>query len=91
MLQTISIIVSGRVQGVFFRQSAKEVAQRLNISGEVRNLNDGDVEIIATGTKEQLEDLIEWCKQGPPRAAVTEVKFKSLPLQEFVHFTIKRF
>jgi acylphosphatase len=91
MLQTISIIVRGRVQGVFFRQSAKETAHRLNITGEVKNLDDGTVEIIATGTKEQLDDLIEWCKQGPPRAAVTEVQVKDLPLQESVHFTIKRF
>lgn len=91
MLQTISIIISGRVQGVFFRQSTKETAQRLNITGEVKNLDGGNVEIIATGSKEQLDDLVEWCRQGPPRAAVTEVQVKDLPLQEFVHFTIKRF
>lgn len=91
MLQTVSITVSGRVQGVFFRQSTKETAQRLDITGEVKNLDNGDVGIIATGTKEQLYQLIEWCKQGPPRAAVTEVQVKDLPLQEFVHFTIKRF
>jgi acylphosphatase len=91
MLQTISIIVSGKVQGVFFRQSTKETAQQLNITGEVRNLDDGNVEIIATGTKEQLDDLIEWCKKGPPKAIVSEIKIKNLSLREFAHFTIIRF
>lgn len=91
MLQTISIIVSGRVQGVFFRHSAKETAQHLNITGEVKNLNDGTVAIIATGTKEQLDQLIEWCKQGPPKANVAGIEIKNLSLQEFANFNIVRF
>lgn len=91
MLQTISITVSGRVQGVFFRQSTKDTANHLGISGQVRNLPDGNVHIIATGTKEQLEKFIAWCRQGPPKAMVTDVSIEELPLQEFNRFSIERY
>lgn len=91
MLQTISITVTGKVQGVFFRQSTKETALQLDITGEVKNMDDGNVKIIATGTKQQLDVLIEWCKKGPPKAVVTNVHVKNLPLQEFVCFSIVRF
>ncbi|MBS1622019.1 MAG: acylphosphatase [Bacteroidetes bacterium] len=91
MLQTISIIVFGKVQGVYFRQSTKEIAQQLNITGEVKNLRDGTVEIIATGTAEQLDQLARWCKQGPPKAIVNRTEIKHLPLQEFIQFSIVRF
>jgi len=91
MHQTISIMVTGKVQGVFYRQSTKEIAQRLSISGQIKNLQNGNVEIIATGTKEQLDKLIDWCKHGPPKAVVTDIYWKELPLQEFKQFTIVRF
>ncbi len=91
MQQSISIIVTGKVQGVFYRQSTKETALRLNITGEVKNMSDGSVHILATGEKEQLEKLINWCRQGPPKAMVADVQFKDLPLQKFTHFNIVRF
>jgi acylphosphatase len=89
MLQTISITISGRVQGVFFRQSAKEKAQAFGIKGKVMNMPDGKVHIIATGSAEQLEKLVAWCKQGPPRAIVHSVQTAELSLQEFDSFTIE--
>lgn len=88
MLQTISITVSGKVQGVFFRQSTKDVANQLSIKGEVRNLSNGNVRVIATGTKEQLDKLIQWCKKGPPRAEVTGVDVQEVSLQTFHQFMI---
>jgi acylphosphatase len=91
MHQTISITVTGKVQGVFYRQSTKEMAKQLSISGQIRNLSNGNVEIIATGTKDQLNKLVDWCRQGPPRSIVTEISCKELPLQEFTNFTIVRF
>jgi len=91
MLQTISITVKGKVQGIFYRQSAKELAHQLGISGQIKNLPDGNVQIIATGTKVQLDQLMEWCKKGPPNAIVAGINFRELPLQEFSHFTIVRF
>lgn len=91
MLQTISIIISGKVQGVFYRQSAKEKASMLGITGFVNNLPDKTVYIIATGTKEQLEELIAWCRTGPPKAQVADVLVQPEPLQQFGHFSIRRF
>jgi acylphosphatase len=90
MLKTVSIIVTGKVQGVFFRQSAREKAKELVITGEVKNLEDGNVHIIATGTENQLSAFIDWCKKGPPRAVVAGVEINKLPLKLFEHFMIVR-
>jgi acylphosphatase len=90
MLQTISIIVSGKVQGVFYRQSAREKALAIGVKGKVMNMPGGDVQIIATGTKEQLDKLLAWCNQGPPKAIVSDVTSHELPLQQFDSFYIER-
>lgn len=90
MLQTLSIIVSGKVQGVFYRQSTKEKATELGITGEVRNLPNGDVYILATGPVDQLNALVEWCWQGPRRAVVASVTDQVQPLQKFVSFKIEK-
>ncbi|MBL7746807.1 MAG: acylphosphatase [Chitinophagaceae bacterium] len=90
MKQTISIIVSGKVQGVFYRQSTKEKALELGITGYVKNLPDGSVYVIATGTDEQLAALKTWCKKGPPRAIVDTIITEELPLHKFIEFIIER-
>ncbi len=90
MQQTISILVTGKVQGVFYRQSTKEKAVALGLTGKVMNLHDGKVQIIATGSSESLDLLIAWCKQGPPKAIVKLVAVKTVPLQVFEKFTIER-
>ena len=90
MLQTISIIVEGLVQGVYYRQSTKAKAIESGITGEIKNKTDGTVHIIATGTETQLEQLIEWCKKGPDSAIVTNVKVEKIPLQIFIDFNIVR-
>lgn len=90
MMKTISITVSGNVQGVFYRQSTKEKATSLGLAGEVRNLKDGRVHIIATGEIEKLNQLVEWCKKGPPRAKVTGVEVFNIELKSFGHFSIIR-
>jgi acylphosphatase len=90
MLQTIRLNVEGKVQGVFYRQSTKEKATAIGLKGTVKNLPGGNVEIIATGTAEQLEELIQWCNQGPSRAVVTKVSSTPLPLQPFSSFIIIR-
>ena len=91
MLQTISIKVYGEVQGVYYRQRTKEMALQLGIGGSAMNLPDGTVEIVATGTIEQLEKLISWCWQGTKRAKVANLVTKELPLQAFDQFIIKSF
>ena len=90
MLQTVSIIVEGLVQGVFFRQSTKDKAVSFGITGEVRNMQDGTVYIIATGTGKQISQLVEWCHKGPDKANVTNVDVQEVPLQQFNSFTIAR-
>lgn len=90
MLVTYSIIVSGKVQGVFYRQSTREKAITIGITGSVENLSNGEVKIIATGTKEQIETLMQWCRQGPPKAIVTTVEIAEVPLQSFGQFSIIR-
>lgn len=88
MLETVSIIVEGIVQGVYYRQSTKAKAIEACITGEVKNKKDGSVHIIATGTATQLEQLIEWCNKGPERAIVTNVRVEKIPLQIFISFSI---
>ena len=88
---SISITVSGKVQGVYYRQSTKEMAISLGITGQVKNLKDGSVFIIATGIKEQLDKLVDWCRQGPSKANVISLVIEELPFQEFGKFSIERF
>lgn len=71
----VKIVVSGKVQGVFFRQSTQEVATSLGLKGWVENTENGQVRIEAAGTQEHLEKLISWCKVGSPRSQVENVKW----------------
>ena len=66
--------ISGRVQGVWFRESMKREAERLGMTGWVRNLTDGRVEAVACGTESQLEALLQWSAKGPPLARVDRVE-----------------
>ncbi|RMD68062.1 MAG: acylphosphatase [Gammaproteobacteria bacterium] len=66
-------IVSGRVQGVFFRAHTRDEARRLGLKGWVRNLPGGEVEVVACGDENQLEALRAWLWQGPPLARVEDV------------------
>ena len=90
MLETISIIVTGKVQGVYFRQSTQKKAIELKINGTVKNFADGSVNIIATGNELQLAALAEWCKQGPARAKVISVEITKRPIQAYNGFIILR-
>lgn len=74
MKARVHAFVSGRVQGVFFRQETEEVALKLNVTGWVRNTNDDKVEAVFEGKKENVEKLVEFCKRGPPYAHVTKVE-----------------
>lgn len=77
-MRRIRVIVAGRVQGVFFRQSTFEMACSLKLSGYVRNLKTGEVEVEAEGDEVAIEKLIEWLKVGPPLARVTNIKIEEL-------------
>ncbi|MFT3824568.1 MAG: acylphosphatase [Chitinophagaceae bacterium] len=90
MLQTFSIIVTGKVQGVYYRQSTKEKALELGLTGIVQNQPDGSVHIMATGTGAQLNQLVAWCKQGPSRAVVTGVQVEVKEPHGFDGFSVLR-
>ena len=68
------VIVEGRVQGVFFRAETQKTARRYNLSGWVRNLSDGRVEALFEGEEENVEKMTLWCHEGPPYAAVRDVR-----------------
>jgi acylphosphatase len=68
------VIVSGRVQGVFFRDSARREARSRGVAGWVRNRDDGTVEAHFEGDDEAVGAMVEWARGGPPRAEVTDVE-----------------
>jgi acylphosphatase len=90
MVQTVSILVTGKVQGVFYRQSTKEKALALGITGIVKNQPDGSVFIQATGDPGLLNQLIAWCRQGPSRAEVASVQVETIEPRAFIGFTVQR-
>ncbi len=73
MSDCIHCCVSGLVQGVFFRAATREQARRLGVTGWVRNLPDGRVEVLACGDRDRLDALLEWLREGPPHASVSAV------------------
>jgi acylphosphatase len=86
-LKRIHLVVSGRVQGVCFRLYTVREASRLGVNGWVRNLRSGDVEVLAEGDEAALKDLERWCRQGPPRAVVSDVLSRyGTATGEFTHF-----
>ena len=90
MQKHISIKVSGRVQGVYYRASTHEEAQRLGLKGFVKNEPDGSVYIEAEGDDAVLNALVAWCKQGPPAARVTNVEIQEGTWKGFTEFAVKR-
>jgi acylphosphatase len=82
-------VVGGRVQGVFFRASAREQALRLGITGSARNLPDGRVEVIACGTPDAVGQLREWLRVGPPMAEVSGVACEPTPFQSLTGFSTR--
>ncbi len=87
----VHVFISGIVQGVFFRSSTKDKAEELGITGWVRNLPDGRVEAVFEGDKENVEKMVEWCRNGPEYARVSGVEV--IPEQyrgEFSGFLMRR-
>lgn len=81
--------ISGTVQGVYYRASTKARAEELGLTGFVENLPDGRVHVIIQGAEEHCRAMIEWCKQGPPRARVSGVDITSVAEQSFNSFQIQ--
>ncbi len=67
------VVITGKVQGVFFRMETKQAADRYGVQGWARNKSDGSVEAVFEGDKEKVASIIEWCRQGPPFAKVNNL------------------
>lgn len=87
-MKTIRAKVSGTVQGVFYRKFVKEEADKLGLKGHVRNMEDGNVEIIAEGPQDSVDNLIRLCKQGPRHSQVKNIEVIDLNHQGFDDFKI---
>ena len=84
------VVVHGRVQGVWFRASTKDEADRLGVSGWVRNLSDGSVEAVFEGEKKKVEEIVGWCHRGPAGARVSKVDILWEPKKgDLGHFDIR--
>ena len=70
----VHVFVTGRVQGVFFRQATKVIAIKNNVTGWVRNLDDGRVEILIEGENKSVDSVIEWCNYGPANSRVDNIE-----------------
>jgi acylphosphatase len=90
-LERVHVLVIGRVQGVYYRSAASEQAGVLGVTGWVRNLPSGEVELCAEGPRELLSQLVAWCRLGPPAARVEEVRAEYAPATgEFTDFQVRR-
>ncbi|PIN86658.1 acylphosphatase [Candidatus Woesearchaeota archaeon CG10_big_fil_rev_8_21_14_0_10_44_13] len=90
MEKRYKIIVSGRVQGVFFRYTTKKTARNLGLKGYAKNLDDGTVEVVAQGNKDDLDRLVDFCRKGPLLARVDDVNVKEEKAgDEFEGFEVK--
>lgn len=91
MSERVHVWVSGEVQGVFFRASARDRALGLGLAGWARNLPDGRVEIVAEGEAGRIAEFLAWCRVGPPRARVAECRvIKEAPVGEVGEFRVLR-
>ena len=86
----VRVIISGHVQGVFYRASAQRQAHICGVKGWVRNLPDGGVEAVLEGEQAAVERMVAWCRQGPPNAYVTGVEVRDEPFSgEFTGFGVR--
>ncbi len=74
MIRRVRLLVAGRVQGVWYRDGTRRRALALGLTGWVRNLSDGRVEVLAEGPEAALRSLADWCREGPPLARVESVE-----------------
>ena len=88
MKKAVRLYIKGTVQGIFFRQFIKDNAERNNVKGFVRNLEDGRVEVFIEGNQEDVEKMIELCKKGPKHSQIEEVEIKEEKFQDFKEFKI---
>ncbi len=89
-MPTQHLLIKGIVQGVFFRATAKKIADAHSVTGWIKNTPDGNVEALVSGTEKQLQAFTGWCRQGPDKAKVEQVVITPAPETSFSEFEIVR-
>ena len=89
-MKHFNILISGKVQGVFFRASTKDQAVLFGIKGFVRNESNGDVYIEAEAEENQLNEFLKWCRRGTSRARVDNLDIQESSLKNFSSFEVRR-
>jgi acylphosphatase len=88
--KAVHLIISGRVQGVFFRMETRQAAERFGVKGWVRNCQDGTVEAVFEAESEKVDLMLDWSKKGPPMASVSDIKVDSINYSgEYKGFSIR--
>jgi len=88
MKKSVRLYIDGAVQGVFFRNFVKENAEREDVRGFVRNLENGKVEVFLEGDNVKVDSMIEICKKGPKHAQIRNVEIKLEKFQDFKNFKV---
>ena len=88
-MKAVQVIVSGHVQGVFFRESTKRKANELGLAGYVENLDNGNVEVVAQGDEDKLNELIKFIKKNPGKSKVENIKITDKTTENFKTFEIR--
>lgn len=89
-MKTVHLLITGKVQGVFFRESARKLAEKLNIKGWIKNRPDEKVEAMISGDESDINDFINWCHTGPERAEVADVIVSQQSESKFEKFKVIR-
>lgn len=88
MKKSVRLYINGTVQGVFFRLFIKENAERYNVKGFIRNLEDGRVEVFLEGNSDEVDKMIELCKKGPKHSMIRSVEIKPESFQGLKNFKV---
>lgn len=89
-MPTVHLIIKGKVQGVFYRACAREEAEKLGITGWIKNTGEGNVEAMINGNQGDIDRYISWCWKGPSRARVENVEVIKVEDREFQEFKVIR-
>jgi acylphosphatase len=87
---TVHLLIEGEVQGVFYRATAKEIADKIGVTGWIKNTREGNVEVMVTGDETSVQKFINWCWQGPKKAGVTNVTVTKKEEKTFTNFSVVR-
>lgn len=91
MILQVHVVISGRVQGVWYRASTKQKAEELGLTGWVKNTRDGNVEAVFEGQESVINEMIAWCRKGPALAHVSDVRIvEKRKADHYTDFTVQR-